>query len=115
CAGELGERLGVEEAKTRAVDGNIAVAGMDVVEDIFFRLGVDALDVGVNEKGVEAIEIFGGEVLQTIGVGEVDAAAGEGGVDVAEAHEGDVVAVVAEEEDFESWLRERGTVGGAGG
>src|SRR5205814_6942891 len=102
CAGELGEGFGVEEAIAGAMDGDVAVAFLHIVEDIFLGGRVDALDVGVNEKGVVAIEIFGGDVLKSVGVGEVDAATGEVGVDVAKAEKRRVMAVVAEEEDFEA-------------
>jgi len=57
-AGEFRKRFGVKEAVAGAVDGDVSVAGMDVVEDGFFGCGVDALDVGVDEKGVVAVQIL---------------------------------------------------------
>src|SRR5437763_9267716 len=79
CAGELGERLGVEEAIAGAVDRNIAVAGMDVVEDGLFGLRIDALDVGVNKQAGVAGEASGSDVLEAGRIGEIDAAPCEGG------------------------------------
>lgn len=105
CAGERDQFGRVVEAVGGAMDGDEAFAGCDEIEDGFFVFGLDGGDVGVDEEGVEKVEVGGGELVVVFGVEDIDTAFGEDGDELFGAVGGSMVAAVAEEEDFDAtWL-----------
>ncbi len=64
----------IAEAKRGAVQRDEAAAVGDVVEERFFLIGGDVVDVGVDEQGVKLPQMSGVDVGHRLGVGEFDAA-----------------------------------------
>ncbi|RFC52245.1 MAG: hypothetical protein DVB22_000878 [Verrucomicrobia bacterium] len=101
AADHLDDLHGIAEAVAGAVEGDEAVAAADVVDEGLFLGRGDGVDVGVDHEGVVVPEGFRVEVIGAAGVGEIDAERTEALEELGEAFGGFVVAVVAEEEDFE--------------
>ena len=101
AADHLDDLHGIAEAVAGAVEGDEAVAAADVVEEGLFLRGCDGVDVGVDHEGVVVPEGVRIEVIGAGGVGEIDAEGPEPLEELWEAFGGFVVAVVAEDEDFE--------------
>src|SRR5262249_11170075 len=86
---------------------------LDEIEQRLLLLGGDLGGVGVDDQAVVAGKDFRIKRLGFVGIDEVDAALLQDGLQLAEAHGRLVVAVVAEEEDFDGLRRLGG--GGCGG
>lgn len=92
------------------MQGDESLAAGDVVEQGLILFRSDPVDVREEDQSVEAGERFRIQIRGIVGVFDLDAAGVEHGFDLHEPLLRPVVAVVAEEEEFE-----RGGFGGGDG
>ena len=76
-------------------------APFDILQEGFFLIGCDGIDIGVNHQAVVASEVAGIEGIGFVGVNQIDSARGEDGLQLPEPLGGPVMTVVAEEEDLD--------------
>ena len=100
-ADEVDVLRGVAEAVTGAVQRDEPLAGSDKVEQAFFLVRRDLVDVGVDDEPVEPDERPGLQKFGLIDVGDIDAARREGRDKLPMPLRGLVVPLVAEEGDVE--------------
>jgi len=91
----------VLKAERGAVDGNEALAALDILEERLLLLRRDLRDVGVDHQAVVTGECVRVERVGLIGVFQVNAAFGHDRLKLAVAVVGPVSAVVAEKEDLD--------------
>ncbi len=93
----------IEEAVGGAMDGDEALAALDVIEQRFLLIGADLGGVGVDEQAVISGQRCRIERLDFVGILHVDTASGHDRLNLLVAILGIMMAVVAKEENFDGF------------